>query len=149
MNLDNSQWPSIKALLESLGVPLDGCEPGLDARVVVVSSGLDGSVRELARSARDQVLMVRVDKDTLTTLDRWIAAGLGKSRSEAAAVFIREGLNLRAAELDSLSPALAEVEAANARLRTAASRILGGLSPGGRAEPAADAGAEAPPADAK
>jgi hypothetical protein len=129
MNLSDPQWASIKGLLETLGVSLDGCEDGADARVVVVSTGLDGAMRELSRSSRDQVVMVRVDKETLTTLDRWISAGLAKSRSEAAAIFIREGLNLRAAELDSLSQALAEVEAANVRLRAAASRILGGLKP--------------------
>jgi hypothetical protein len=129
MNFSDPQWASIKGLLETLGVPLEGCEDGAEARVVVVSAGLDGAMRELSRSARDQVVMVRVDKDTLGTLDRWISAGLAKSRSEAAAIFIREGLNLRAAELDSLSQALAEVDAANVRLRAAASRILGGLKP--------------------
>jgi hypothetical protein len=65
------------------------------------------------------------------TLDRWIAAGLAKSRSEAAAVFIKEGLNLRASELQSLSEALEEVEAAKSRLSAAAARILGTRRPPG------------------
>jgi hypothetical protein len=130
MRLDDPQAAPLKALLEQLGVPFAAGEAG-KARVVVVSAEMDGVVQDLARSARDQVIMARVDKETVETLDRWIAAGLAKSRSEAAAVFIKEGLNLRASELQSLSEALEEVEAAKSRLSAAAARILGTLRPPG------------------
>jgi hypothetical protein len=94
-------------------------------RVVCVASDLKESVEAMGQTARDQVIMVRVDESTLKDLDSWVATGAVKSRSEAAAVFIREGLNVRAKELEQLRGALADVEEAQARLKARAREILG------------------------
>lgn len=48
-----------------------------------------------------------------------------RSRSEAAALFIREGLKVRAEELERLRDALREVEDAKRRLREKARGVLG------------------------
>jgi hypothetical protein len=50
-----------------------------------------------------------------------------KSRSEAAALFIREGLKVRADELEHLRDALHDVEEARAKLRRRARDVIGDL----------------------
>jgi len=50
--------------------------------------------------------MVRVDEDTSNALDAWVEAGAVKSRSAAAALFIREGLKVRDSELQDLKKGL-------------------------------------------
>ncbi len=61
---------------------------------------------------------------TSKTLDDWVEAGAVRSRSEGAALFIREGLKVRAEELGQLRDALADVESARRRLREKAKEIL-------------------------
>jgi hypothetical protein len=68
---------------------------------------------------------VRVDKETLRELDAWVETDAVKSRSEAAALFIREGLNVRSSELGELKDALDTVAKAKARLRDAARSVFG------------------------
>lgn len=114
-------------------------------KVVVVSPDLKQAVEELGQQVRDQVVMVRVDSETLGKLDAWVATGAVKSRSEAAALFIREGLKVRDAELSRLEAALAEVEAAKERLRAQAREVFGGRPPepkGSSPEPTAPDGSE-------
>jgi hypothetical protein len=94
-------------------------------KVVCVAPGLRESVDELGKSPRDQVVMVRVDSETSEALDAWVETGAVKSRSEAAALFIREGLNVRADELERLRGAIRDVESARERLREQARQMFG------------------------
>ncbi len=94
-------------------------------KVVCVAPGLKDSVDEMGKSPRDQVVMVRVDSETSETLDAWVETGAVKSRSEAAALFIREGLQVRADELERLKGALGDVEDARERLREQARQVFG------------------------
>ena len=94
-------------------------------KVVCVTPGLKDSVDEMGKSPRDQVVMVRVDTKTSEALDAWVETGAVKSRSEAAALFIREGLSVRADELERLKGALDDVEAARERLREQARHVFG------------------------
>ena len=114
-------WQSIREQLKDRGVDLDtGCcegESGAPLRVVCMAGGLSDSLKEMGQTARDQVVMVRVDEDTSKKLDHWVETGAFKSRSEAAALFIREGLLVHARELDELDEALSGVEDAKERLR--------------------------------
>ena len=87
--------------------------------------GLGSSLEELGKEVRDQVVMVRVDEDTRRKLDAWVASGAVKSRSEAAALFIREGLKVRATELERLGDAIQAVEEAKERLRNKARDVFG------------------------
>ena len=93
--------------------------------MVAVCADLRDSLSELGQAARDKVLMVRVDQELLNQLDAWIESGAARSRSEAAALFLREGLKVRAPELAELSDAVAQVEAARRNLREKAKRFLG------------------------
>lgn len=122
-----------EAVLEALAKL--GVDPALldgncgTPRVVVVQSGLDQARRELRAHNRDQVVMARVDQATAAQLDSWVSAGVAKSRSEAAALFITEGLRLRAADLERLSGAIEALDAAKERLAAEAEAIFGSEKP--------------------
>lgn len=122
-------WGIIKELLESKGLDLaDLCAEGIDptkVKVVCVAPDMRASLQELDGVTRDQVVMVRVDEETSRDLDAWVETGAVKSRSEAAALFIREGLKVRGEELAQLRDALHEVEDARQRLREKARGVLG------------------------
>ena len=120
---------AVAAKLEELGIDLAAiCGNGeaAESRVVCVAADLSGSLKELSGAARDQVVMVRVDGETRRQLDAWVETGAVRSRSEAAALFIREGLKLRSGELDGLAEALDGVEEARKRLHDEAARVFGG-----------------------
>lgn len=127
-------WGKVRQELGRAGIDLDCCdldvegEDGQSPRVKVVcmAAGLKESVDEMARSPRDQVVMVRVDAETSESLDAWVETGAVKSRSEAAALFIREGLKVRAKELEKLRDALREVDQAKQKLRDRARHVFGG-----------------------
>jgi Arc/MetJ-type ribon-helix-helix transcriptional regulator len=121
---------TIREKLKARGIDVDvssccGSDCETQVKVICVAPDLKSSVTELGRTPRDQVVMVRVDEDTSRSLDAWVASGAVRSRSEAAALFIREGLKLRANELEQLRGALDEVEKAQRRLRERAQRVLG------------------------
>jgi hypothetical protein len=122
-------WTVIREQLDACGVDLDSlslCGPDAAAmKVVCVPEDLRSCLDELGQSARDQVLMVRVDRETLEELDAWVETDAVRSRSEAAALFIREGLEVRSSELGELKEALDDVAKAKDRLRDAASKVLG------------------------
>ena len=104
----------------------EDCLSGLPLKMVWVASDLDDSLREMGEETRDQVVMVRIDDETTESLDDWVETGAVKSRSEGAALFIREGLKVRAEELARLKDALADVKAAKEKLREQAKDVLGG-----------------------
>ena len=128
-------WSQIQAQLEAQGIDLDAlaasCGSGAEGpvKVVCIGASLNNSLQELGSAARDQVLMVRVDAETVASLDSWVETGAVRSRSEAAALFIKEGLRIRADELAELADALEGVDAAKKRLREKASRVLGADPP--------------------
>ncbi len=123
---------TIQAKLREKGITIDltgdveaCCTPEGKVKMVCVAPGLGDSVREMGRTARDQVVMVRVDEATSQALDEWVTTGAVKSRSEAAALFIREGLKVRADELERLRDALREVDEARERLQRRAQEVFG------------------------
>jgi Arc/MetJ-type ribon-helix-helix transcriptional regulator len=115
--------------LRSQGVDLTalacGDDAAVPARVVCVAANVGHMLDQMGRSTRDQVVMVRVDADTAEKLDAWVETGAVKSRSEAAALFIREGLQVRRQELDELQDAIDDVEKARERLRERVQEVLG------------------------
>lgn len=127
----------VQSELEQAGIAVD-LASGLDlssdgtddphVKVVCVAPGLKDSVDDLGKSPRDQVVMVRIDSETSKDLDGWVETGAVKSRSAAAALFMKEGLRVRADELAKLKDAIDEVEAARSRLREQADEIFGAKS---------------------
>ncbi len=125
-----SVWDVVREQLRQQGIDLEACYGGPDGiaslKVVCVAPNLKESVEEMGKSTRDHVVMVRVDEETSAAIDAWVETGHVRSRSEAAALFMREGVKLRAAELERLKDALREVEQAKARLREKAREVFGG-----------------------
>ena len=113
---------------------VQGLESVAGLKVVCIRPDLGESVEEVTRAPRDQVVMVRVDEQTSNDLDAWVETGAVKSRSEAAAVFIREGLKVRAEELNELRDALEEVENAKQRLKRRVQEVFKGTEAEAEAE---------------
>jgi len=116
--LENLDLEDLEDLIVDLG------EAGNGIKVVCESPDLKASAEEMSETQRDQVVMVRVDQETRDRLNDWVKTGAVKSRSEAAALFIREGLGVRADELERLSEALREVEQAQERLHKEAREVF-------------------------
>lgn len=121
-------WEAVQEALQQSGLDfelpdLSDLDPA-SCKVVCVPLGLGDSLREMGEEARDQVVMARVDDDTKRSLDAWVSTGALKSRSEAAALFIREGLKVRAQELQELEGALRDLRRAKDRLERKARDIL-------------------------
>ena len=112
----------ITANIESAAGILEG---GQTCRMICITDDLGSSRSKLKSQPRDHVVMVRVDANTVKGLDSWIKAGVASSRSEAAALFIREGLNLRNQELEELKGSIERVERAQEDLEKHARTILG------------------------
>ena len=93
--------------------------------VMCLTGDMKATVAEMGRASRDQVVMVRVDEETKHDLDAWVETGAVKSISEAAALFIREGINVRSGELDELRDAIEEVGDAKKRLEEKAKQVIG------------------------
>jgi len=93
--------------------------------VMCLTGDMKTTVAEMGRASRDQVVMVRVDEETKHDLDAWVETGAVKSISEAAALFIREGINVRSGELDELRDAIEEVGDAKKRLEEKAKQVIG------------------------
>lgn len=122
-------WRLVREKLKEEGIDLENlcCDKaaGSGVKVVCIAPGLDASFKEMEMFPRGQTVMVRTDEETSRTLDAWVETGHFKSRSEAAALFLREGLKLRASELEKLTDALREVKRAKDRLHEKAGEILG------------------------
>ncbi|UCC83965.1 MAG: hypothetical protein JSW46_03250 [Gemmatimonadota bacterium] len=120
-------WQRIRDELQHKGIDFDAacCEGGAGEPLKVVCvAGLADSLKEMGKTPRDQVVMVRADEETTRKLDAWLETGAFKSRSEAAALFLREGLKVHARELSDLAEALKGVEDARERLREKAREVF-------------------------
>jgi ElaB/YqjD/DUF883 family membrane-anchored ribosome-binding protein len=69
------------------------------------------------RAARDSVVMVRVDKDSLARMEELMEADIVGSRSEAAAFLIGEGIKARQGLFDKISSKIDEIREAKEELR--------------------------------
>ena len=120
---------AVEQALENQGLNLDALACGDDSdpevKVVCVAPNLASSMSQRRQVARDQVVMVRVDEQVSQELDSWVETDVVKSRSEAAALFIREGLEVRRSELDQLKETLEGVSKAKEELRKKAQQIFG------------------------
>jgi hypothetical protein len=80
-----------------------------------------GKAIESALSAREHVVMVRVNDESLTKLDHLVEAGIFKSRSESAAFLISEGIKAQSALFERISNKIEEIN----RLRSELKNIVG------------------------
>lgn len=130
MNL-HSLLESVQGLLDDHGISAsvssfpELADNDKSLRMICITGDLGASRNLMKKQSRDHVVMVRVNDESIEGLDAWIQAGVASSRSEAAALFIREGLQLRNHELSELRAAIDKVERAKAELKERARGILG------------------------
>jgi Arc/MetJ-type ribon-helix-helix transcriptional regulator len=129
MNDMSDVWTRVGKALEEHGIDFRigiGGDGNLsDCTVMCLTGDMKTTVAEMGRTPRDQVVMVRIDEDTKKNLDDWVETGAVKSRSEAAALFMREGIKVRSGELDQLREALDDVGQARQRLEEKARQVIG------------------------
>ena len=77
-----------------------------------------GKAIETALAARENVVMVRVNTDSLKKLDALVQSGIFKSRSESAAFLISEGIKGQSAMFDRISSKIEEIERLRGELKT-------------------------------
>jgi Arc/MetJ-type ribon-helix-helix transcriptional regulator len=77
-----------------------------------------GKAIESALSARDHVVMVRVNDEALKKLDALVQSGVFKSRSEAAAFLIGEGIKTQEPLFSRISERISEIERLRAELKS-------------------------------
>ena len=73
---------------------------------------------ESALSARDHVVMVRVNDESLKRLDELVQSGIFKSRSESAAFLISEGVKAQEALFARITEKISEIERLRSELKT-------------------------------
>lgn len=76
-----------------------------------------GKAIESALSARDHVVMVRVNDESLKKLDALVQSGIFKSRSEAAAFLISEGIKAQDVLFSRISERISEIERLRSELK--------------------------------
>jgi len=72
---------------------------------------------ESALAARDHVVMVRVNDESLRQLDALVQSGIFKSRSEAAAFLISEGIKAQEVLFARISERIKEIERLRSELK--------------------------------
>ncbi len=124
-------WTQVSKALEEHGIDfrigIGGDRDLADCTVMCLAGDMRTTVAEMGHMSRDQVVMVRIDEDTKNALDDWVETGAVKSRSQAAALFIREGIKVRSGELDQLREALEDVGQAKQRLEEQARQVIGDI----------------------
>ena len=129
MNDMSDMWTQVSEALEKHGIEFrigtGGSDNLADCTVMCLTGDMKSTVAEMGRAPRDQVVMVRIDEETKRALDDWVETGAVKSRSEAAALFMREGIKVRSGELEQLREALDDVGKAKQRLEEKARQVIG------------------------
>lgn len=77
-----------------------------------------GKAIESALSARDHVVMVRVNDEALRKLEALVQSGIFKSRSESAAFLISEGIKAQNALFQRIDDKLHEIERLHSELKS-------------------------------
>src|SRR5581483_1119532 len=93
-----------------------GSEP-VDFSVADMLRDLVNKVVERALNVRDTTVLVRLSESSSDHLDKLITAGVFKSRSEAAAFLIDEGIKAQAALFQRIEAKMSEIERLREELR--------------------------------
>ena len=118
MSTDN---PKKKRILEGIDIIVD--ESKKAAREAIRRSGAESLGENLketvqgALSARDNVVMVRLNGESVARLDELVEAGVVGSRSESAAFLIAEGIKARSDLFEKISAKVKEIQKAKEDLR--------------------------------
>lgn len=122
MNEDNE--PRKKRLSEGIEIIIDEAKSAA-SQALTGAENIGESLKDTlqgALSARHNVVMVRLNKESLIKLDDLVESGIVSSRSEAAAFLIGEGVKARSGLYDRISEKTAQIRKAKEELRD----LLGG-----------------------
>ena len=114
----------VSGVRENLGKELDGVDRavrmglGTGKDVAASVGGSIGETLKSIRTARDFVVMARLSKESLRKLDDLVECGLTKSRSEAAAFLIAEGIRARADLYDRIAEQSEVIRKAREQMRS-------------------------------
>ena len=128
----NSPPGRIADALEGLGeidhAMRTGIETGREVAASVANTVKDSL--KTVRETRDSVVMVRLNKDSLQKIDELVDCQVTRSRSEAAALLINEGINARADLFNEVAEQAEIIRQARNRLRTLLGTDDGDEDPG-------------------
>ena len=122
MNENNE--PRKKRLSEGIEIIIDEAKSAAN-QALTGAENIGESLKDTlqgALSARHNVVMVRLNKESLIKLDDLVESGIVSSRSEAAAFLIGEGVKARSGLYDRISEKTAQIRKAKEELRD----LLGG-----------------------
>lgn len=96
---------------------LEGLESMVDEAVGAATEGIKETMNRV-RYSRDNVVMVRLNKESLAKLDELVEAGVANSRSESAAFLIAGGIKSRQPLFDRISVKIDEIRQKKEELRS-------------------------------
>ena len=117
----SEQGPDRERLKQGIGIIVD--EAKAAGATVIRTSGVESLGENLketiqgALSARDKVVMVRLNKESLSRLDDLVDSGVVSSRSEAAAFLIGEGIKARAGIFERIAEKTDQIRKVREELR--------------------------------
>ena len=127
--MQDNEAPKRERLIRGVGQTVtDAVVRGTD-EAVTAAENLKETIKSKTsgdRQARDNVVMVRVDKDSLGKLDELVEAEVAGSRSEAAAYLITEGIKVREPLFTAISAKVEEIRKAKEELRNLLKQEQGG-----------------------
>ncbi|CAI8013755.1 hypothetical protein GBAR_LOCUS8678 [Geodia barretti] len=127
--MQDNEAPKRERLIRGVGQTVtDAVVRGTD-EAVTAAENLKETIKSKTsgdRQARDNVVMVRVDKDSLGKMDELVEAEVAGSRSEAAAYLITEGIKVREPLFKAISAKVEEIRKAKEELRNLLKQEQGG-----------------------
>ena len=72
-----------------------------------------------ALSGRENVIMVRINEESLAKIDELVETGIFKSRSESAAFLLREGIKARTDLFEKISEKIKQIQSLKEELQEA------------------------------
>ena len=121
---DESQKRSLSENVEELMEDVNEVVRGAVSKSSKVADSIGDNIRQTikdtvkgAKSVRNSVVMVRVNRQTLERIDDLVEAGLTNSRSEAAAFLITEGVKSRHLLFHRISDKIEQIKQTKDELR--------------------------------
>ncbi|MBK49613.1 MAG: hypothetical protein CL768_01045 [Chloroflexi bacterium] len=120
MTNNNKENESKKRIIEGLEILVDEAKSA--AKSAIRKTGADSIGENLKESvesvlaAREKVVMVRLNKESLMRIDELVESQLVKSRSEAAAFLIGEGIQRRNGLFDRIAQKVDNIRKAKEEL---------------------------------
>ena len=117
----STKGPDKKRLKEGIDILVE--EAKAAGEVVIRRSGVENLGENLkqtlqgALTGRENVVMVRLNQESLSRLDELVDAGLVNSRSEAAAFLVSEGVKAKAGLFQRMSEKIENIRKARDELR--------------------------------